>query len=83
MSWRSAARMLAGIVLTLLGLLWILQGADLVRIAPILCVADCEPVVGGSPGWLAAGVVTALIGLTVAAAPWRRRREGDRSPSGG
>ncbi|WP_211246502.1 hypothetical protein [Amycolatopsis taiwanensis] len=47
------------------------------RIEPILCVADCEPVTGGSPSWLVAGVATALIGLVVAAAPWRRflRRE--------
>lgn len=70
-------RAIAGVALTLLGLLWILQGADLVRIEPILCVADCEPVTGGSPSWLVAGVATALIGLVVAAAPWRRflRRE--------
>ncbi|WP_198587057.1 hypothetical protein [Glycomyces xiaoerkulensis] len=80
MTWRKAARVTAGIVLTLLGLLWILQGADLVRIEPILCVADCEPVTGGSPGWLITGIVTALIGLTLAVAPWkRRRRDRDRN----
>ncbi|MCD0443899.1 hypothetical protein LO763_09705 [Glycomyces sp. A-F 0318] len=78
MTWRSAARVIVGLVLMLLGLLWALQGADLVRIEPILCVADCEPVTGGSTGWLIAGVASALIGLTVAAAPWRRRRGGRR-----
>ncbi|GAB3238727.1 hypothetical protein GCM10027447_38300 [Glycomyces halotolerans] len=79
MTWRNAVRVTAGILISLLGLLWIFQGADLVRIEPILCVADCEPVTGGSLGWLIAGIVTALIGLTLAAAPWKWRRGRDRS----
>ncbi|MER7334062.1 MULTISPECIES: hypothetical protein [unclassified Micromonospora] len=65
--------MVAGVALILLGLLWILQGADLIRIRPILCVADCQPVTGGSPGWLAAGVVTVIAGLAVAGFLPRRR----------
>ena len=54
-----------GTALILLGLLWILQGADVLRIRPILCVADCQPLTGGSPAWLAIGVVTVIVGLGV------------------
>jgi hypothetical protein len=60
-------------ILTLLGLLWILQGADVVRIRPILCVADCQPITGGSPSWLAIGVVTLVVGLAVVGVLRRRR----------
>lgn len=82
MTWRALARVAAGLVLVLLGLLWMAQGADLVRIEPILCVADCEPVTGGSPGWLIAGVVSALTGSAVIAAPWRPRRRPERDRPG-
>lgn len=74
---RSFARVGAGAGLTLLGLLWMLQGADLVRIRPIVCVADCRPVTGGSPGWFLAGVVSLLGGVMVLTA---RRRPRDRRP---
>ncbi len=73
MTWRSIARMTAGIAVALLGLLWALQGADLVRIEPILCAGECEPITGGSTGWLIAGIVSILIGLAVVTVPWRRR----------
>ncbi|WP_433413835.1 hypothetical protein ACQP1V_32300 [Microtetraspora malaysiensis] len=73
MTWRKAARIVGGTVLTLLGLLWTLQGADLIRIRPILCVAECQPVTGGSPVWLAIGVVTVVVGLWVLGVPRRRR----------
>jgi hypothetical protein len=49
----------------LLGLLWVLQGADLLHIRPILCVADCKPVEGGSVGWMTAGVLLLIGGLAV------------------
>ncbi|WP_433348584.1 hypothetical protein ACQP25_34200 [Microtetraspora malaysiensis] len=73
MTWRKTARIVGGTVLTLLGLLWTLQGADLVRIPPILCVAECQPVTGGSPVWLAIGVVTFVVGLGVLGVLRRRR----------
>lgn len=73
MKWRKTARTVGGTVLALLGLLWILQGADVVRIRPILCVADCQPITDGSPGWLAVGVVTLVAGLGLAGMPRRRR----------
>lgn len=73
MKGRKTARIVVGMVLILLGLLWILQGAGMVRIRPILCVADCQPITDGSPGWLAIGVVTLVVGLRVVGALRRRR----------
>lgn len=73
MKRRTVVRIVVGTVLSLLGVLWILQGADVVRIRPILCVADCRPLTGGSPTWLAIGAVTLVVGLTVAGALRRRR----------
>ncbi|MET9022618.1 hypothetical protein ABZV93_21820 [Actinopolymorpha sp. NPDC004070] len=70
------ARMLVGAVLVALGALWVLQGADLVRIKPVLCVADCQPLVGGSPVWLAVGVVAFLAGLALLTVHRRRGRLG-------
>ena len=52
-----------GVAIALLGLLWLLQGADVLHVQPILCVADCEPVVGGSITWVIAGGVAMLAGI--------------------
>jgi len=60
---RRGARMIAGVLLVALGGLWALQGADLVHVRPILCVADCAPLVGGSATWLIVGLVTLVIGV--------------------
>jgi hypothetical protein len=73
-SWRTIARVVLGVILMLLGLLWILQGADLIQIRPILCFADCQPLVGGSPLWLTIGVATLVIGLAITVLVRRRRR---------
>lgn len=51
-----------GVGVVLLGLLWFLQGADLVHVRPILCFADCEPLAGGSIGWLIAGLFGMIAG---------------------
>ena len=56
-------RIAVGILLTSLGVLWTLQGADLVRVKPILCFANCKPLVGGSTIWLGVGLVSIAIGL--------------------
>ena len=56
-------KIIAGLVLAALGGLWALQGADLIRMQPILCVANCAPLVGGSPTWLTVGLVTLVIGV--------------------
>lgn len=74
MTLRTIARILFGVALTLLGLLWLLQGADLVHIRPILCVANCTPLEGGSVGWMTAGALVLVVGLLVIASGIRRRR---------
>jgi hypothetical protein len=71
--WRKTVKVAGGMVLILLGLLWILQGADVARMRPILCFANCQPITGGSPGWLAIGVVTLVVGLRAVGVLRRRR----------
>jgi len=74
MSFRGLARIVFGVALSLLGLLWLLQGADLVHIRPILCVANCKPLEGGSAGWMTAGALLLVVGSLVAASGIRGRR---------
>lgn len=74
MSFRTIARILFGVALALLGSLWLLQGADLVHIRPILCLADCKPLDGGSVGWMTAGAVVLGIGVLLITSGVRRRR---------
>jgi hypothetical protein len=62
----------SGILLAALGGLWALQGADLVHLEPIACVADCEPLEGFSTTWLVAGIVLLLAGLMIA---WKSTRK--------
>lgn len=63
---------LVGAFIALLGLLWLLQGAALIQMRPILCVANCEPIVGRSPLWASAGVVAFIIGIGIACLSARR-----------
>ena len=62
-----------GIVAIALGGLWLAQGLGLVTIAPILCVADCEPLEGPSTGWAVAGAALVLVGLFTTWWALRRR----------
>lgn len=64
---------LVGAFIAALGLLWFLQGAAIIEMRPILCVANCEPIVGGSPFWAATGVIAFIIGLVVVILSARRR----------
>ncbi|HEY6926558.1 MAG TPA: hypothetical protein VI653_23945 [Steroidobacteraceae bacterium] len=73
MNLRALPWILLGVVLTLLGLLWLLQGADLLHVRPILCVANCKPVEGGSIGWMTAGAIVLVLGLLAIGAGLRRR----------
>ncbi|MFB3855086.1 MAG: hypothetical protein ACE148_14855 [Vicinamibacterales bacterium] len=73
MNWRSVARIVLGVASMLLGLLWLLQGVDLLHIPPILCIANCEPVEGGSVGWTTAGVLLLVIGSAAIRAGLRGR----------
>jgi len=54
-----------GIIILLLGLLWFLQGSDLVHIKPILCFADCQPITGKSLQWQIIGAVAFVSGAFV------------------
>jgi hypothetical protein len=51
-----------GVLVALFGVLWLVQGLGIVQVAPLLCVADCEPVAGGSAGWTIAGLLAMLAG---------------------
>jgi hypothetical protein len=59
-------RRTVGAILFLLGILWTLQGADILHIKPILCFANCEPLLGGSTTWLVIGLITAFVGALLA-----------------
>ena len=63
---------LIGAFIASLGLLWFLQGMAIIQMRPILCVANCEPIVGGSPFWAAAGAVAFVVGIVVALFSARR-----------
>ena len=73
MNWRALSWIVLGAGATLLGVLWLLQGADLLHIRPILCVANCKPVEGGSIGWMTAGAILLVLGLLAIAKGIRRR----------
>jgi hypothetical protein len=63
---------IVGGVPALLGLLWFLQGAGVLRLCPVLCFADCECVEGGSWFWGIVGAITFAIGVIVTwASIWR------------
>jgi hypothetical protein len=65
MKIKHVAQLLVGIILTLLGLLWFLQGADVIHLRPILCFADCEVLTGKSLQWQITGAVTFMIGVWI------------------
>jgi hypothetical protein len=82
--WRRAERIIMkhaktialaviGVILALLGGLWLLQGLGLVTIAPIACVAECEPLEGPSPTWAAIGLVVFAAGLLTLFFTFQRR----------
>jgi hypothetical protein len=75
-NWRTITSLVAGAALMLLGSLWLLQGADLVHMRPILCATNCRPVTGGSAAWLAAGIAAFVIGLLLAATGMRHLHRG-------
>lgn len=61
-----------GVLLTALGLLWALQGADLVHIEPVACVTNCESLEGFSTTWLAAGIAAMVAGVIIVRQSVRR-----------
>ena len=62
MRWAWTAVLVAGLAVGGVGLLWFLQGSDLVRFEPIACAGDCEPLVGHHPEWQVAGIAAVLVG---------------------
>ena len=69
-----------GVLVFLLGGLWFLQGADLVHLDPIACVAECEPLTGGSVEWMISGALAMVVGLALILVGywWYRRSSRDR-----
>lgn len=63
-----------GLLLVALGALWALQGADLVHVKPVACVADCAELQGPSPTWLIVGLLTLGAGAGLIALARRRER---------
>lgn len=74
MRWLWVLVSMLGLLAVGLGLLWFLQGSDLVHIDPIACASDCEPIVGHQPGWQVAGAVATAIGALASALAVRRLR---------
>lgn len=70
--WLSVAAV--ALAISGVGMLWFLQGSDLVHIEPIACVGDCEPVVGHHPEWQAAGAVAVLLGASATTVAVRKLR---------
>lgn len=65
MNAKAAVSTILGGLVALLGLLWIVQGLGIVRIDPILCVADCEPITGRSAQWTVVGVIVLFVGVAI------------------
>ena len=59
------------VVVVFVGLLWLLQGAAIIHICPVLCVADCECIKSGSQFWEITGAITFIIGVTIIVAVLR------------
>ena len=74
MKGKQIAGVLLGAFIAFLGLLWSLQGTGILQIRPILCVTDCEEIVGVSPFWAMAGAITFIIGIIIIVISMRRVR---------
>ena len=57
--------LVVGVVIALLGGLWLLQGLGVLTMRPILCFANCEPVQGPSTAWSIAGLVMLAAGAAI------------------
>ncbi len=61
-----------GVIVALLGTVWVAQGLGIVQIDPILCVADCEPIAGRSVQWTGIGAIALSVGIVAVWAGLRR-----------
>jgi len=62
MNTKNIIAVIFGTILFSLGLLWFLQGLDVVHIKPILCFANCEPITGKSLTWQIVGALVFILG---------------------
>lgn len=74
MRWLLMSLVVVGLTVMALGVLWFLQGSDLIRIDPIACAGNCEPMVGHHPGWQAAGAIAATTGALATTVSVRKLR---------
>ena len=74
MKGKQIAGVVIGAFIAFLGLLWTLQGTGILHIRPILCVTDCEEIVGVSLSWAIAGVIAFIIGIIIIVISIRRVR---------
>ena len=63
-----------GLIVALLGGLWLLQGLGIVHMRPILCFADCAPLQGPSTTWALIGAGVLAVGGSVVF--WSLKRHG-------
>jgi hypothetical protein len=74
MRWMWIAVSVMGLAGIALGLLWFLQGSNLLHIDPIACTANCEPIEGHQPAWQIAGAIAVAVGLVATFTGWRKAR---------
>ena len=70
---KKIALAIVGVILSLLGGLWLVQGLGLVHIEPVACVTACETLEGPSPMWAAIGALVLVAGLASLFFAFRRR----------
>lgn len=61
-----------GVIVALLGMLWLVQGLGIVQIDPILCAGDCEPITGTSVEWAVIGAIASFVGSVIVWAGLKR-----------
>lgn len=74
MRWIWMSVLAVALAVSGVGILWFLQGSDLVHIEPIACAGDCEPIVGHHPEWQVAGTVAVLAGAVATTLAVRKLR---------
>ena len=68
------AMTIVGVIVACLGLLWFLQGADIVHLEALLCLSNCETIVGGSFFWSVTGGIVFSIGVALVYFGLHRRK---------
>lgn len=74
MRWLWMVAAVVGLLMGLLGGLWLAQGIGIVRIEPIACVGACEPVEAPSLTWSMIGAATLGVAIFIISLAVRRLR---------